>query len=835
VADAADKRRHFDWQLTAAESALSSGLPTVAEALLRPLTQTEATSEAAQLQRAQLLLVDVLMAQRRFEEAQQSLREVSGSPSAAYYLRRALFYYYSRDYIGLEQDLMQLRPEQLTPDDRPWYHLLTGLLKKQAGQEALAEQAFEQAKRTSTTPLQKAQFEAFVLSGSILSGSIDAATLEQMQLRLQTHQNSRLSTDFARQYAVALHQSGQSEAAVDVLTSQLKVLTADEQRDEASLLLLIGLVAGADTQRGQTALLDVLKRSDQPALLRVALYQLLPYLGPQTEASATVTALDQLMGQPAHPIRDELLMVRARLLEAQGLRSEAATAAETLLEAYPRSPYQEAALWLLARLAWTDTPPRYRSAAEVLSRLRTQLPAGRAKARVTHLMADCYYLKGDYSTAADLYLSVQADADQPHRRSQAAYQHVLAQLASGDWQAALTALEQGPLGLSQLRRWQAEWNLAQAMVEAGEVTLATERLSRLVDMLAGSPLRSTEEMLLRFRWLQTTLHMRLGSWALALQQARELQALASPGAPAVAAVAMLHEAQALVGLGEGQAALKAFSALRQRYPDSEPAVLSLLEEARFYAQRYELANAQRRLSELADAYQANRNAPTALLEAALLAQQQGQRHHLEEAMKLTQRFAERYPEHALLFRVRLLQGNLARQLGDFEAALQTYERLLVTFRDTDHPLYLAELYAANTLIAQASQQPGKRDLAALKLEGIFSQVEVPADVRAEAAYTFSRLHRETDGQMRALEIDYLAIDRLLNDPEVELGTRGRYWMARILLDMAETLHKLGRYREAQHAYRQILNRQLPGGLLAQTRIEALAAAANKTPDSHPND
>jgi hypothetical protein len=71
-------------------------------------------------------------------------------------------------------------------------------------------------------------------------------------------------------------------------------------------------------------------------------------------------------------------------------------------------------------------------------------------------------------------------------------------------------------------------------------------------------------------------------------------------------------------------------------------------------------------------------------------------------------------------------------------------------------------------------------------------------------------------------VDALVMDR---ERSAALGSQGRYWVGRMLVRMAGVLEEEGRPDEARDAWRLVVDRGLPGGALARTRLGGGAAPA----------
>jgi len=52
----------------------------------------------------------------------------------------------------------------------------------------------------------------------------------------------------------------------------------------------------------------------------------------------------------------------------------------------------------------------------------------------------------------------------------------------------------------------------------------------------------------------------------------------------------------------------------------------------------------------------------------------------------------------------------------------------------------------------------------------------------------------------------------------ELGAKGRYWMARALMELGDLYEKQAQLDQARNAYQLVLQQKLPGAALARQRL-----------------
>ncbi len=267
--------------------------------------------------------------------------------------------------------------------------------------------------------------------------------------------------------------------------------------------------------------------------------------------------------------------------------------------------------------------------------------------------------------------------------------------------------------------------------------------------------------------------------------------------------------------------LALFQSLREQYVDNEAAVLSLLEEARYFVGKFNLALAQQRLIELADTYPQSPQAGIALYEAAVIADKRASEATRKQALEiLSERLIGKRPGDPLIFYARLLQGEILRNLNEFAAAQQLYENILREFPD-HREIHLVELARSRSLLGQSIRDPARLRNAAAGMERLFDLPDLPVDVRVEAGYSWAVILKQLDEPRRSREVLWLVISRFLRDPQssAQLGSNGRYWMARTVFELGNMLDGEGKTSDAREVYQLILSYELPGRNLALSRFD----------------
>ncbi len=823
------------------ESAVAAGFFSIGEGFLRPALEREGVDGELR-RRIRLGLVTALIAQNRGDDALAELEAVEGGRDGPWLIRRAAIDLLRRDLAAVAARLGEIDVASLGEGEAAWHQFLQAMVLDRQGDRQRADLAFETAAAGAASSAERALFRLAQLQGRLETGEATEGLAAQLRRLMEDNAGRRIGHQFALQYAVVLDKLGRRPEAIALLNRQRAQIPAEEAdlRDQASLLL--GLVAGAASAEGRTAYRELLTRGADPELQRVALLRLAAD-APQASGVATGglrQLLDELLAAPeAHALTEDLLYFRAEL----AMRSREFEAAEqdvnALLTRFPGTALRRNALALLASSAWQSA--RYRSAASHVGRLRDELPAGSERAGLSALLGECLYRAGmqtgtpeDFRSAAEAYGAAQGElgggflpAANPAgiRIGAVFFQRVMATLRAGEAGAAEALLDDpgATRGVDPESRWQAEWNLVRFFQLQGRGTEAFRRLDALaVSAEAPAGLR------LRFLWLGAQLSLDVGRGAdtagrvdrvLAFLGGDEGAAIEAPVRTDVASNAALLAAQARLETGDTAGGIVLLERLRSEYAGSRAALFSFIVQARYLAADNQLVDAQRLLTSLADNHRRSEYAPLALYEAALQAERRGQDAFLNEASQLLERLATEYPQEQYQFPARLKQADLSRRLNRFGAAEQIYLYLENTF--PNHPERASvQLSLADTLMAQASTDATKFEGAISRLERLAVLPAADPDLRAEAGFKLAHGWQVRGDAPRASRLYWELHERFLGDAvrAASLGARGRYWLARGLLELGRIEETAERLDNARRVYEAVLAHGLPGEKLARGRL-----------------
>ncbi len=815
--------------LRSARQALELGFPATAAEIYRGLLGAPGTDTRA----VTLAWSAALLADGRATEAVKLLDGFKGARDAAWHLQAALAQMQLNkiDLVRGAVSVVKEKEGELLPEERGWWFYLQGLVAETGGdRRAAAEQAkafYQQAASAAVSTYARVRFQIAEVEAQLRLGAVSEPELERSRRLMEENQGRAQGYTAARTYAVGLSVLGRREAAVAVLRQQLLGLPAQERTWGDDFRLLMGLIAGAGEGVGRNELLQLLASGRDVERQRMAL-ALLAEKSTQEPARGQLRAeLSRLIAvAPPHAIIEDLRLFRANFLLDEKNYAAAEEDAQWLLEKFPGSALKPLALGVLTSSAWEQR--RYRTAAVSATRAAEALPPGRQRADLGVFVAEAWFRAGDFRSAADAYAGVLRDLPPGAKAGELMFQRVQAEIEAGSPEAAQPVLDElaGNPAFDPESRWQAEWNLARALMGKGTTEGAAAAYARVNRLLAGPTVGLKPELRAKMKWLQARLAFETGDPQRTRELvAKELPALLEglepgPKREEIASTAALLAARASFALKDEPGALAALEKLRGDFPRTDAAVVSYIEAANHYAEQENAVKAQQLFTELAEKFPNKELAPFALYQAALQAERRGQNNNLEEANDRLERLVTKYPSSALVFSARLKQGDVMMNLNQFPKAQQDYQLLVDNFA-ANPDVVLAQLALAKCHNAQSVGDAAHAESALVLFEHVWDRVDAPVDVRVEAGYNRGALLAGRGESEKAAAAWWQGVvgEFLFNPKMAErLGAKGRFWMTRTLLELGALREQQGKLDEAQEAWRKILEAKLPGDALAKARL-----------------
>jgi len=769
-------------------------------------------------------------------EAEKGLQAFDGPRTSEFQLNLGLIAANAHRVQQARAALAASRLEDLSPSNRGWWYFLQATVADAENDLDRRNKAYDEAGKAAVSELQRARFALAQEQSRLRSGQLNETQLKALRDTVDRFQGTRTGYDALRTYAAALAGVGRASEAQVLLQRQLAVMPLAERNVGDQLRLVLGLISGDGSLAGQQAFRQLLREGQKAETQRLAL-QLLAHAAKTPAAREQLrTDLTELIAAPVQsPIIEDLLLVRAQTKLADHLYAAADEDARALWDRYPGSALRADAMEVRLSVAWELK--RFRTAAEVIGKLREVMAEGKERAEMGVMLAEAFFRAEDYKNAAYAYDAALREAPAVVPAGKLIFMRVLSDIRADQLASAVKLLDESASNpaFDSVNRWQSEWNLMKEMQGRGEVAAAYERANRL---LQGGAQGIGDDLRIRLMWLRAKLSFDTNQPEVTLRQTDELLAmvqasaqLAAPLRSEVTATTQLLRSQALLKLNRENDGFAVLEKLRADFRGTKAAEYSYLVQADHLTQKGDMAGAQGVLISFVDNkdYTKSEYAPLALYEAALNLERQGLERQLREAYKHLDRLITEYPQDDLVFYSLLKQGDLLRNLNDFPAARRIYEFLINNYGQ--HPdVELARLALANTLFAQGSNLVNL-DSAATILERLRDQPTAPLDLRAEAGATWglalvkrsqaATTTSERDQQSaKARTVLWSVVNDFLLDPvqAAKLGAKGRYWVSRCLLELGQQQEEAGNLDEAQRAYQLIVEAKLGGSRLAQDKL-----------------
>lgn len=821
------EKQRLKVRLMAADSAFESGFYHLAENLYESVL-ADRYFLAEEKEPIRLKYLTLLINRNKLREATALYEEAIDKKSAPMLLRSAMIDFQKGWHAAAEEALNNIEPGDLDAADKPWYFLLKGMLLQRTGHYKESNAAFEKAREEAPTTAFMATVDWMLLKAEIFSGKATDSLARSLEKKIR-NPKKRPNIKTFEQYAIVLDAIGKRDEALQTIDSKLQNISVEEEEEVDTLHLLKATIAGIARPEGQEALKEILVRRQNGKIMPIALGLLLESSGENMDA--LINFLDRLIEpQEKSTFQDWLILVRGRLNLAVGEREKAFKDAEYIIEGEPMPRMVKEALLIQVHLAYTENPPKYRYIVELLGKLKTLTQSVPKQNLYLVLMAEAYFLNNDYANAALIYESLLQSGAQGLDLNSLLYQQVACQVHQGNFSDAFQSIDAYKASDRVEARtiWESEWNVLYGMKEAGRLQEAYARLDYLLEK--DELISKRNDIYLRLLWLKAHLMFEggeSGERVMALVDTimgylPELPAeiLAEDERVIISSNALRLKAAALLKMGRSQSALTVLQQLREKHRQSESAIISYILEARYYSNLGRLVEAQQKLIQLADDYPESKFAAIALFEAALNAETRGSLQTYQEALHLLERLAVKFPQSEFVLHARLKQGEILRKMNDFGSAQIVYENVLKDF--SEHPdQFKAEMGKADCLLAQASKNPELFMDAVDIYERLFDLNYLPAEIRVEAGYKAGFGLLESGKTQRGTEMLWLVISSFVVSSEAEIKQTPilRYWLSRSVFELAKAQESSHLAQEARKMYQLVIDHDLPGKALAQTKIQ----------------
>jgi len=799
-------------------SALRAGMASLAQTIVEDAAASAAFPKSFK-DSLLPILADALIAQGNFEQAEKIPFESAGS-DALNPIRRALISVGLSKPEEAEKILSKVDPAALPAEAKPWYFVAKGYICYARGDMKKALENFGAAKSKEATKFALADITVAEIFCKIEEAETKPESLAALEKSLAGKSRLYFGTaaglNFAKQRAAVLFRLGRRDEAIEELNAQLDIeLSPDIDKDE------IRVVAAAMTKNPQIQLQmlrEILASTNSSSVGDFAAAMLAK--NPEISSADRKAFLLELLERGSDKIRDRILLELSKAAVKSRNADDAAKYAGRLIDEYPASKYKKDAMLVLAWTAFSaeeGKKPEYRLAATYMSKLAEIEPDAKKSAAMRLIAADCFFLDGDFATAAKLYADLFSS---PNANKGVALNRAIdANIKLGDFASAQKLLDRAYADgkISDDDIWNAEWKIVSLKNSRGEYAESKARIERAV--AEGK----RKELLLKMRWLLARIAEQSGDLRGAAAQCDKISARLENGGsqdPAERALvegnAMLMKARCLEALGETageNGAFAQYKKLREKYPQSDAAKVSYLYQARAESSRGNYAAAQQLCRALAEADPKGAYVYDAVTDAAKYSAKIGTEAEYKAALAALDKLCADFPDNPRNFYTRLAQAEILRLINAFADARKLYED--IANRYSKHPeVFLAWMGLGDCVLAQ----PTKSLNAAGIFERLYALPDIPDAAKAEAAFKCAFALERAGRTREANEMRWVTAGEMLKRAG-DLSPAAKYWVGRSLFSLASSLEAAGSKRDARAAYELIVKHALPSSRAAEAKLK----------------
>lgn len=809
------------------KSAATYGFSSIAERIFKSLLESESDLSESIKEDVRYQLILSLLNQGKIKDAKEYLKGFSNTNADTYkFVTLLIAYIENASTEDLQSRLASLAGSNIGTD-QVWITVIKGIVMTRQGQRKEARAVLDGALEQSANAFQRSWIESLIWREEILNGEASESLAFSLKSQIDNAVNPLIASQLTQQYAIVLNALGNEGEAIHAIERQLPLLGNEYREQKDRLFMLLAILSGRQSGKTKVAIEEILLRGSSPRIRSMAFYYWLSSVDFSNVEETRILSvlLDQ---NPNDPLRNEITYALALNSFYQGNLTQSQARIDSILESDAEDSLKQSALRVLIAVCWSQNPPQYRLAAEHLLRLRRLTENPQEQERFTQLIADSYYLNGDYENAIPYYRGLLGENTGSSDENELLFKLTDSFLKMGNIDAARPILDrfhQEHPELSELI-WGSEWNFNLHLVRSGRLEESIVRMERLHDQLMKMP-----EVLwchlarMRVAWLLSFLNFQRQDYPQSLVIIEETLASyesfptgEQTQMTAIRDELLLLSARNYFAQDNESEALIRINLIRTRH-DSDAAAASYILEARYYLSKSQNSNAQRALLQLADQYPESEYAPVALYEAAINVENRTTETSDQEAIALYERISSQFPKHPLNFISKLRQGDLLRKSNQFALAIAFFENMRSEFRG-DPRTYLVDIALGESYLAMGSTRLDYVDQAVQILERVFDLSNLPVEVRIEAGTKAAIGLDKVGRNYRSQDLLWRVITLVNREPAsgVKIGASGKYWLARATLMLSDQLIANGARNEVERLVEMADAMQLPGVNLIRNKL-----------------
>ena len=689
------------------------------------------------------------------------------------------------DLFTCRKSLDAINDKSISGHELAWKFAIKSILALSDGDNEKMTEYQNTAFSLASSSEQCAQIDAFLIQMLIKLPEENGNSSKLLKITedaYKKYQWQEIGYPFVEAHAILLLHAGETEKAKRLIVEQLEKVDTNDIQAVQTFKLYYAMAIGVQTDEGYSIISELLVSDASKELKQLALKLLISTACNQAQYIACHNLLTdpKLEYIKAGTLR-QISLSRFRL----AIKSESLELAREEInyfsKKFPNDPILKEMYKVLAYSEWEIGSCDYLLITNFLSQAKQLAENNLEKAELAMQIGDAFFLHGAFDLAKYSYTEILKDYDS----GGVSYERALYQLVRSD--IKLDNLDDAKNTLLQFKKshetlgeyfWYAELSYVNAVINADKRSDAVAYMSKLFDAYRD---KIPTIFLIKFYMIHAFSLFSDGEISDAHTVALNMCEIFptennSSEVSQIMSQALFIKGACEYAMNRPIDAMSTFQNLRARYPDSEPALLSVFEESSYLYDSGDFEGAQNLLKSLAEAK--NKYSAMAYYKMAENYKNRGSK-FFEKAIECLSDLIDKYgKESDLAYNAQLEIADIFRLQGRFSDAQIVYEDILKNF-PLDNRYNFTELCLAKAIFAQKAKNESYAEQARIILNKLYGTTSLNDRLHTEVAsmYCFVLDYMSLKAEMRKISWETLLAAVSSNR---EILQDEKYWLKQIL-------------------------------------------------------
>ena len=667
------------------------------------------------------------------------------------------------DLSTCRKSLDTINDKSISGHELAWKFAIKSILALADGDDEKMTKYQNTAFSLASSSEELAQIDAFLIQMLLKLPGENGNFLKLLKITedaYKKYQWQEIGYPFVKAHAILLLHAGETEKAKKLIIDQLEKIDANDTQAIQTFKLYYAMTIGIQTNEGYGIIDELLASDASKELKQLALKLLVSTACNQTQ----YIACHNLLSNPKFEsikagILRQISLSRFRLVIMSESLELAREEINYFSKKFPNDPILKEMYKVLAYSEWEIGSCDYLLITNFLSQAKQLTENNLEKAELTMQIGDAFFLHGAFDLAKYSYTEILKDYDSGGvSRERALYQLVRSDIKLDNLDDAKDALLQFKKSHETLGEyfWHAELSYVNAVINSGKRNEAVTYMSEMLDAYRD---KIPTIFLIKFYMLHAFSLFSDGEISDAHTVALNMCEIFSTENNSSEVSQIMSQALFIKGACEYAMnrpidAMSTFQNLRARYPDSEPAPLSVFEESSYLYDSGDFEGAQNLLKSLAETK--NKYSAIAYYKMAENYKNRGSK-FFEKAIECLSDLIDKYgKESDLAYNAQLEIADIFRLQGRFSDAQIVYEDILKNF-PLDNRYNFTELCLAKVIFAQKAKNESYAEQARIILNKLYGTTPLNDRLHTEVAsmYCFVLDYMSLKAEMRKISWETL--------------------------------------------------------------------------------